>query len=190
MLKRAYLPIIIMIGVMTLNGCFPIIATGVGAGVLLADDRRSNGAMLDDESIEIKVNKAINNKYADNVHVNVTSYNRYVLLTGEAPTQTQKDGIEQALKSVPNIRGIYNEIVHGNPSTLGARSNDAYITSKVKARLLDQSKVQTNHVKVVTEGNIVYLLGLVKKSEAQAATDVASTTGGVRKVVKLFEYTD
>ena len=173
-----------------LQGCFPVVAAGAGAGVLLAEDRRTSGIYIEDQGIELKASNRIDEKLKDAVHVGVTSYNRHVLLTGSAPTEALKQEAESITRTVPNISNVINEIAVANPNSLTARGNDAYLTSKVKARFIDANKFQVNHVKVVTENGVVYLLGLVKHQEADDATEIARTTGGVQKVVKLFEYLD
>jgi osmotically-inducible protein OsmY len=122
------------------------------------------------------------------VHVNVTSYNRMLLLTGEAPSAEIKADIEKlAVRLVPNVKSISNELAIAGPSSLGGRSNDTYLTSKVKARFVDANKFSANHVKVVTEAGVVFLLGLVTQTEANDAVEIARTTGGVQKVVRVFE---
>lgn len=173
-----------------LHGCFPVVATGVGAGALMADDRRTSGIYVEDQSIEIKASNRISEKYGSNTHVNVTSFNLTVLLTGEAPDEATKADVENIVKGVPSVRQVINEITIGPPSSFSERSNDTYITTKVKSRMVDARKFHANHVKVVTEAGVVYLMGLVKHSEADAATDIASTTSGVKRVVRMFEYLD
>ena len=171
-------------------GCVPaVVAVGVGAGVLVAADRRSTGAQLDDETIEIKVTTAAGTKYGDQIHLNVISYNGIVLLTGEAPTITVADDIAKLAKSTDRVRIVQNEIVIGATSDLGARSNDTVITSKVKSRFVEANRFSANFVKVVTERKVVYLMGIVSHQEADAAAEIASTTSGVARVVKVFEYT-
>jgi osmotically-inducible protein OsmY len=124
--------------------------------------------------------------------VAVTSFNRYVLVSGEAPTEEIKHDIGVIVLGIENVRNVQNEVTIGAPTSFSQRSTDGYTTSKVKTRLVTDSagKVSTNHVKVVTEDNVVYLMGLVTKQEADAATDIARTTGGVTKVVRVFEITD
>lgn len=173
-----------------LNGCFPVVATGVGAGVLMADDRRTSGIYVEDQGIEIKTSNRISEKFGSNTHVNVTSYNLAVLLTGEAPDEATKTAVENIAKGVPHVRQVFNEVAIGGASSFSERSNDTYLTTKVKARMIDARKFNANHVKVVTEAGTVYLLGIVKRQEADDATDVASTTEGVKRVVRLFEYLD
>lgn len=173
-----------------LQGCFPVVAGGVAGAAVVAGDRRTSGAYVEDQGIEMKAGSRIAETLSGKVHVNVTSYNRNVLLTGEAPTQELRDEVERIVRGVPNVRGITDEVAVAGTSTLSARSNDSYITSKVKARFIDAGKFQPIHVKVVTEAGVVYLMGLVTKQEAQDAVDITRGTAGVQKVVKLFEYLD
>ncbi|MDQ3185579.1 MAG: BON domain-containing protein [Pseudomonadota bacterium] len=177
-----------------LSGCALLIATGVvsgvGTGVAVSQDRRTSGIFLEDEGIELKSAQRISDKFGGNVHVNVTSFNRNVLLTGEAPTEGAKKEIGNLVKGVENVRNVTNEIAIAGISSFMSRSNDALITSKVKGRFMDSGKFQINHVKVVTENSMVYLLGLVKRKEVESAVELASSTSGVQKVVKVFEYLD
>ena len=173
-----------------LSGCVPlVIGAGVVAGTTVATDRRSTGTQVDDEVIEGKASLAINEKFkGDAFHVNVTSYNGIVLLTGEVPTDQAKVDVEQIVRSNPKVRAIQDELVVGPATDLGSRSNDTLITSKVKARFVESNKFQINHVKVVTERGVVYLMGIVTREEGDAAAQIASTTEGVQRVVKVFEY--
>lgn len=173
-----------------LSGCFPVVATGVGAGALMAADRRTSGAYIDDEAIELKAANRISAEFKDSAHVNVTSYNRSVLLTGEVPSESAKARVEQIARSVENVRAISDELAIQPNSSLGSRSNDVLITTKIKAQFLNSKDVPANVVKVVTERGVVYLLGIVSHKEGDAAARLASTTGGVKKVIELFEYTD
>ncbi|MEZ5616142.1 MAG: BON domain-containing protein [Rhodocyclaceae bacterium] len=173
-----------------LQGCVTAVATGVGAGALMVVDRRAAETYLADEAIEIRAFNRINEKFGDKVHVNVTSYNMKVLLTGEVPDAGIRDELERAIAGVTNVKGVINEVTVGPASNFSARSNDTYITSKVKARFIDANKFQANHVKVVTEAGAVYLLGLVTRKEAEDAAGIARTTAGVKKVVRVFEYVE
>ena len=170
-----------------LAGCFGAAAVGVGTGALMLTDRRNSETFLSDQGMELRAANRIGEKHGDKVHVNVTSYNRMLLLTGEAPTAAIKADVEKLATSVPNIKAITNELAVAGPSSFGGRSNDSYITSKVKARFVDAGKFSPNHVKVVTEAGVVFLLGLVTQAEADAAVEIARTTGGVQKVVRVFE---
>ena len=177
----------LLISLPLLSGCFGAIAVGAGAGVLMIADRRPAETILTDQSIELRTETRINERFAFKVHINATSFNRMLLLTGEVPTEAQKQEAEQLARTVPNVRAITNELAVAGSSGLGGRSNDAYITSKVKARFVDANKFVTSHIKVVTEAGIVFLLGIVHQAEADAAVEIARTTAGVQKVVRVFE---
>ena len=164
------------------------VATGVGTGVAVSQDRRTSGMFVEDQGIELKSNRRINEIMGSNVHVNVTSFNRNVLLTGEVPSESVKKEIEQSVRGVEHVRSVTNEIAVAPISSFTSRSNDALITSKVKGRFMDGGRFQITHVKVVTEDSVVYLLGIVNADEARSAVDIARSTNGVRKVVKVFEY--
>jgi osmotically-inducible protein OsmY len=185
--------LLLILCIPVLSGCALLVAagvaTGVGTGVAMSNDRRTSGIFVEDEGIEMKSGRRISEKYGSNVHINVTSYNRNVLLTGEAPSDAAKADIGNLVKGVENVRNVINEISVGPTSTYGSRSSDTLITSKVKGRFIDVGKFQVNHVKVITENGVVYLLGLVNRKEADNAVEIAGSTSGVRKVVKVFEYT-
>ncbi len=178
----------------TFSGCEVLVATGivtgVGTGLAVSEDRRTSGTFVEDEGIELKSAKYIRENLGTNVHANITSFNRNVLLTGEAPTEAMKKEVENLVKGIINVRNVTNEITIANASSLISRSNDMLITTKVKGRFLDSGRFQINHVKVVTESGVVYLLGLVKRQEAESASETASSTSGALKVVKVFEYLD
>lgn len=173
-----------------LQGCFPAVAAGVGAGAMMYADRRSPGAYIEDEAIEMKAGRRIDDRFAYDAHVNITSFNRTVLLTGEARDAAIRDELARIASGVDNVKGVINEVQVGPISSLSNRSSDAYITSKVKARFVDAAKFSANSVKVVTEAGVVYLIGMVTKREADDASQIAATTGGVLKVVRTFEYVD
>ncbi|MEO7762454.1 MAG: BON domain-containing protein [Casimicrobiaceae bacterium] len=172
----------------TFSGCVPLIATGIGSAALLADDRRTAGIYIEDESIENKALLRVDQKHSNNVHLNATSFNRVVLLTGEAPSAEVRADIERIVRGIENVRNVQNEITVAQPTTLLLRSNDSVLTSKIKARFVDANKFRANHVKVVTENSVVYLMGMVRKQEAQDATEIARSTGGVHRVVRVFEF--
>lgn len=172
------------------SGCAAVAIGGAAAtGVVMAEDRRTVGTITEDQGIELKAASRIEEKIKD-AHVNITSYNRIVLLTGEVPTEAAKADAERISRAVENVRNVFNELKVGANSSVQARTNDSVTTSKVKARFVDANKFSPLHVKVVTEAGVVYLLGMVKKQEATDATEVARTTGGVSKVVRVFEYLD
>jgi osmotically-inducible protein OsmY len=174
---------------LTLSGCIPLAITGVVATAQVATDRRTTGAQLDDELIEDKTAAQILERFKGNdVHVNVTSYNGNVLLTGEVPSESVKTEIGEIAGRMPKARSVQNDLLVGAATGLGSRSNDTLTTSKVKARFVETNQFQINHVKVVTERGIVYLLGVVRPAEGNAAAEIARTTSGVQRVVKVFEY--
>jgi len=175
-----------------LQGCVaPVVAAGVGAGVMLsAADRRSAGAMVEDDTIESKSQKRIDEKYKDGARVSVTAYNRFALITGTVASEAAKMDIERIVGSIPNVKGIANELVVGGASGFSAQSSDSLITSDTKFRFVRSKAFKADHVKVVTENSVVYLMGLVTRAEADAASEIASTTKGVQKVVRVFEYID
>ena len=192
-MKRLNLRLLVLVLLLPfLHGCALLLATGVvsgvGAGVAVSQDRRTSGMFVEDEGVEMKGGRRISEKFGNNVHVNVTSFNRNVLLTGEVPSEKIKNDIGSLLLGVENVRNVTNEIAVAGVSSFMSRSNDALITSKVKGRFIDAGEFQVNHVKVVTENGVVYLLGLVSRGEAQSAVEIASSTSGVKKVVKVFEY--
>ena len=185
-------PMLVLLAVLPLvQGCAPLVIGGAAAGgALVANDRRTVGTMTEDEGIELRATDRIRERLKDTVHVNVTSYNRLIMITGEVPDAKAREEVERIARAVDNVRGVYNETIVGGASSFTARSNDSIITSKVKGRFVDASKFNPVHVKVVTENSTVFLLGLVKKQEAADATEIARTTSGVQKVVRLFEYID
>jgi osmotically-inducible protein OsmY len=180
----------ILASALGLSGCVPLAITGgVAATAAVATDRRSTGAQLDDELIEDKTAAQVLERFkGTDVHVNVTSYNGNVLLTGEVPFESVRSDIGEIAARMPKARSVQNDLLIGAATGLGSRSNDTLITSKVKARFVESDKFQINHVKVVTERGIVYLLGIVRPEEGNAAAEIARTTSGVQRVVKVFEY--
>jgi osmotically-inducible protein OsmY len=172
-----------------ISGCVPVVVAGAAGGAaLVATDRRTAGAQVDDEGIELKVVTQAENLYGDRAHVNVTSYNGLVLLTGEVPDQGAWASLGAFAKAQAKVKSVQNELVVAPPTNLSQRSNDTYITSKVKARMVEANKFPPNAVKVVTERGVVYLMGIVNRTEGASAGDIAATTDGVGKVVKVFEY--
>lgn len=174
----------------SLQGCFPMVAAGVGSGALMAADRRTAGTYIEDEGIEDKATSQISAKYKDAAHVNVTSFNRHVLITGEAPNEETKTDIARIVAGVQNVKAVSNELVVSGVSTLSSRSGDSIITADVKLRFINNKVFEPDQVKVVTENGSVFLMGLVYHKEADAAAEIASTTRGVLRVVKVFEYLD
>jgi osmotically-inducible protein OsmY len=171
-----------------ITACVPVVVGGAAAGGVMAADRRTSGIYVEDENIELKAVKKMETNLGEDAHVNVTSYNRNVLLTGEVPVAESKTKAENLVKEITNTRSITNEITVRPKSSLGSRSSDSYITSKIKTKFVTENKFPANYVKVVTENNVVYLMGIVTNAEADAAVEIASNTDGVTKVVKVFEY--
>ena len=173
-----------------LTACVPVVAGGAAAGGLVAADRRTTGAYLEDQEIELKAEKAISDNLKENVHANVTSYNRRVLITGEVSNEANKAKAESVVRPIQNVNRINNQLVIGANSTISSRTNDTYITSKVKTKFISENKFAANLVKVVTENGTVFLMGMVTHKEGDDAAEIASKVSDVKKVVKDFEYID
>ncbi|MCA2996989.1 MAG: BON domain-containing protein [Burkholderiales bacterium] len=188
-MKRLLMLAGLVASVVMLQGCFPIVAVGVGTTALVVDDRRSTGFYVEDENIEWKARSIIIDRFKD-AHVNVTSFNLSVLLTGEVSDEKMKADIGEAIRKIGSVKNVTNELTVGGKSSLAARSNDTLITTNVKTRFLGAKGFSSNHVKIVTEASVVYLMGIVTKEEADAATEVARTTSGVSRVIRVFEYVD
>ena len=171
-----------------LQGCFPVVAAGVGSAAMVAVDRRQPDVMLGDERIELTASQRISVAVKDQAHVNVTAFNQTLLITGEAISARIKADIEKMVAEIPQVKSVVNELQVAGPSSFSARSNDTYLTGRVKAAFITGNKFSANDVKVVTEDGVVYLLGLVTRKEADDATEVARAIGGVKKVVRVFEY--
>lgn len=171
----------------TLQGCVAGAVVGAGTVALMADDRRTTGIYIEDENIEWKAVAKVYDQFQGS-HINATSYNRKLLLTGEVSTEETKKAVEAALKAIPSVVTVANELVVGPNSSVTARGNDSLVTSNLKARLVGNGKVSPSHVKVITEAGTVFLMGLVTPAEADAAVEIARSTKGVSRVVKVFEY--
>lgn len=170
------------------SGCFPVIVGAVGAGAYAATDRRSLGAQTDDKVIASRVDSRISDAMSDRAHVNINSFNRKVLLTGEVPDRAAKDRAEAIAKSVDNVASVVNDLEVGGMTPASARNNDAFLTGKVKSELVSRKDVFANAYKVVTEKSIVYLMGRVTREEGDRAAEAARGVTGVQKVVKVFDY--
>jgi osmotically-inducible protein OsmY len=170
-----------------LSGCAPLIVSGAVMTGVVVTDRRTAGSQLEDEAIELKVSSAVRQDLGDRVHLNVTSYNRQVLLSGEAATAADRERAEKLAQSQENVKAVVNDLAVMGPSSLTQRTKDTVTTSRIKAALIDAKDLQSNSIKVVTERGIVYLMGRVTEREAKRATDIARSVGGVAKVVRVFE---
>ncbi len=189
-MKRIRFPLVVVVPLfaLLLQGCVEMAVVGAGGAVLSAVDRRTTGVQVDDEGIELRASNRVSERFGDKVHVNISSFNRSVLVTGEVPDANARAEIEKLIQGVPGLRGVTNDLQVAGGASLTSRASDATITGKVKARLFDSGKLNPVHVRVITEASVVYLLGIVTEAEAAVAVEVARTTGGVRKVVKVFEY--
>jgi osmotically-inducible protein OsmY len=189
-MRTVRLPLLLVLPLLavSLQGCIEMAVVGAGAAAYSAADRRTTGIQVDDEGIELRATNRVSERFGDKVHVNISSFNRSVLLTGEVPDAKAKDEIEKLVQGVAGARGVTNDLQVANATSFTSRANDSTITGKVKARLFDSGKLNPIHVRVITENSVVYLLGIVTEAEAGEAVEVARTTGGVRKVVKVFEY--
>ncbi|MCA0214271.1 MAG: BON domain-containing protein [Proteobacteria bacterium] len=170
-----------------LSACAPLIVGGAAVGALVAIDRRTSGAQLEDEGIELRAASRVREALGDRAHVNVTSYNRQVLITGEVPNDAARQQVEQIVSRVENVRSVVNELAVLGNTTLAQRSNDVLITGKVRASLVDAKDLFAGAFKVVTERGTTYLMGRVTQREADRATAIARTVSGVQKVVRIFE---
>jgi osmotically-inducible protein OsmY len=171
----------------TLTACAPLVLGGAAVSALVAVDRRTSGAQIEDESIELRAASRIRGTFGDRAHVNVASYNRQVLLTGEIATDQAKQQAEQIALHVENVKGVVNELGVMPPTSLMQRSSDALVTGKVKASIVDDRNLSVAAFKVVTERGTVYLMGLVTATEADRATQIARHIDGVQRVVRMFE---
>ena len=171
-----------------LSACIPVFVGAVGAGAYATTDRRSLGAQADDKVIAVRVDSRISNALSDRAHVNVNSFNRKVLLTGEVPDQASKDRAEEIARSTENVASVVSDLEIGGKTPSTARNNDAYLTAKVKAQLVSRKDIFANAYNVVTEKCIVYLMGRVTRDEGDRAAEAAQSVSGVQKVVKVFDY--
>jgi osmotically-inducible protein OsmY len=189
--RRLALSLFLLASTLPLSGCVGLLAVGGATAIVAANDRRTTGAFLDDQNIEMKIGSAIDTDPGlKDTHINATSVNGVVLLTGEAPTAEQRDHLLGAIRNIRGIRRTVNEIRVAAPSPMSERTRDSWITGKVKTKLLGVEKLESSQVKVVTENAVVYLMGILKKEEAELATNAAADVGGIERLVKLFEYLD
>lgn len=188
--KLALLLFALTIVVGVLSGCVGVMLGGAAGGASVINDPRTAGSQVEDESIELKAGNALHGEkdLAQQVHINVTSYNQIVLLSGEAPTEEMRARVFELVKGIEKVRTTHNEVTIAAPSPLTARTNDSWLTTSVKARIVGAKELNAIRIKVVTEAGTVYLLGLVTQQEADLAAQIASQTAGVQRVVKLFEY--
>ena len=183
--------VLALAGIVGLSACVPLpLLLGGGAvagGVMVASDRRTSGTVLEDNAIQLKSSNRIDDNLGERVHVNVTSYNRQILLTGEVPSEQDKQLVAKVVSEVENVRGVVNELAVLGNSTLTQRSNDVLVTSRVKANLVDARDLSANSLKVTTERGTVYLMGRVTQRESNRATEVVTGTSGVQRLVRILE---
>ena len=170
-----------------MTACAPFLVAGVAGSALVATDRRTSGTQLEDETIELRASAKVRDTFGEKVHVNVTSYNRQVLLTGEVPSERERQAVSAIVEKVENVKSVANELSAMPNASLGSRSNDLVVTGKIKATLIESRDLFANAFKVVTERNTVYLMGRVTQREADSATALIRNVGGVNKVVRMFE---
>jgi osmotically-inducible protein OsmY len=186
--QKALLALMLGASVLSLSACFPLLLGGaVTGGVLVASDRRTSGTVLEDNAIQLKAGNRIGDNLGERVHVNVTSYNRQALLTGEVPSEQDKQLVEKVVSGVENLNNVVNELAVLGNSTLTQRANDALVTSRVKANLVDAKDLFANSFKITTERGTVYLMGRVTQREANRATEVVTATSGVQRLVRILE---
>ncbi len=192
-MKTVYILTAVVLSSTLLSGCAPLIVGGAAAtGATVANDRRTTGTFVEDQAIELKIKNTILSDKALNEqsHINVTSFNTNVLLTGEAATEAARNKVIDYAKRTEKVSHVFNEITIAAPSALMARSSDTLLTTNVKTRLFADKSIEGTKIKVVTEAGVVYLLGLVSRKQGDLAAQLTSQVSGVQKVVKLFEYTD
>jgi osmotically-inducible protein OsmY len=187
--KKAVLTAAVLASLLvSLQGCVAVVAGGMVAGAMATSDRRTLGAQTEDKAIAVKAETRLPQIVGDAGHVNINSYNRKVLLTGEVRDEAMKRAVENEVRSIANVDNVINELEVAGPSSYTSRSSDTLITSKVKISLADKKTVSANSFKVVTERGNVYLMGMVTQREGNIAADVAKGVSGVMRVTKIFEY--
>jgi len=170
-----------------LSGCFPLVAGGMAGGALVIADRRNPGTQTIDRGIQLEAESMLIKAYGDNVHVNVSVFNRRVLLTGEVRTDALKNEVGQKVKTMKNVTEVFNELVPAPLSGLSARANDSYLTTRIKAVFMTKENIPSNSMKIVTEAGKVYLMGIVTDAEANEAVEIARQVPGVKQVTKIFD---
>ncbi|MCX7269673.1 MAG: BON domain-containing protein [Burkholderiales bacterium] len=178
---------LVMLMSLGLSACAPVMLAGFAGTAMVASDRRTSGTQLEDETIELRGSARIRDALGERAHVNITSYNRQVLLSGEVATERDKQIVEGLLEKLENVKSVVNELSIMQPTSLSSRSNDLLLSAKVKASLVDSRDLFANAFKVVTERGTVYVMGRVTQREATSATNVIRNVNGVNKVVRLFD---
>lgn len=191
-MNREALLVVALALIVLLQGCAAVVVAGAAGGATVAHDRRTTGRFIDDQTLELKVGKLIGDDSAldKKVHINVTSINGIVLLTGEAESAELRDRVLGLTRGVDGVRRVYNHVRVAEPASLGDVSHDKWLYTKIKAKQMSASGVDPTRVKVVTSNSVAYLMGLVTRAEADRHTQIARQTKGVSQVVKIFEYID
>lgn len=190
LLISAFPPALLLVLTVSLAGCAGVLVGSAATSAVVANDPRTTGAFVEDQAIEVKAAGALKSdaEIDEQTHIAVTSYNQVVLLSGQAPTEALRDRAVRLVSGVEKVRHVHNEIEIAAPSSMMSRTSDSVLTTKVKTRLFTNEDLNATRIKVVTEAGTVYLMGLVPESEGNLAAEIASTTGGVERVVKLFEH--
>ena len=173
----------------TISGCAGILLGGAATSAVVANDPRTTGTFVEDQAIEVKAYGILraNPDIKEQTHIGVTSYNQVVLLTGQAPTEDLRSQVVEIVSAIAKVRHIHNEVNIAAPNSMMSRTNDGVLTTKVKTKMLATAELNATKIKVVSEAGVVYLMGLVSAAEGNLAAEIASRTGGVQRVVKLFE---
>jgi osmotically-inducible protein OsmY len=185
--RRTFNLFFLSIAATSLTGCFPLIAGGVAGGAMVIADRRNPGTQAIDRGIQLEAESFLIKKYGDNVHINVTVFNRRVLLTGETRTEDLKSDITRQIRAMKNVTDVFNELTPAPISSLTARANDSFLTTRIKSTFIATEGVPSNSMRVVTESSKVYLMGIATEAEANRAVDIARSIPGVKQVTKLFD---
>ena len=179
--------LVLLVATSFLSACGVMAVGGVAAGASVMADRRSPAVQVTDKGIELEVGNALDKKFGDSAHINVTSFNQKVLLTGEVKNSDIKEQVEAYAKANKNARSIFNELVIGPNSTYSARANDSYLESKVKTQMIFTEQLPSNSMDIVAEGSSIYLMGILTQHEAEIAKKVASNINGVKDVYAYFD---
>ena len=190
-MKNMLIGSVLGLACLQLTGCAAVLVGGAATGAAVSVDRRTAGTVVGDQEIELRAFKRLRENFpTDSISVSATSFNRQLLLTGQVPDEPTRAKVEAVVRPIPDVRTVFNETAISGATSFTSAGNDASLTAQIKARMLQDNRVPGIHVKVVTEVGVVYLMGLLSRAEAEAATEIARSTGGVTKVVKLFEYID
>ena len=187
MIQKTVVSLALAAALASLSGCFPLLVGGAVTGAMVAADRRTSGTVVEDNTIQLKASNRLSDNLADRVHINVTSFNRKVLLTGEVPSEQDKQLAEKVVAGVENVLSVSNELAVLGKTTFSQQSSDTLVTSRVKAAIIDAKDLSSNAVKVVTERGAVYLLGRVTPREANRFVEVVRAQDGVQRLVLLWE---